>query len=50
MTGEYCEMCNSTPCICDRDNNNPVDVSGDVWSEIYSDPDNDMDHDHSMDY
>lgn len=47
---EYCEMCDHTPCQCDRDDNNPVDVSSEKLAEIYADPDYDMDHDHSMDY
>ena len=47
---EYCEMCNSTPCKCDRDDNNPVDISTEKLEEIYSDPDYDIDHDHRMDY
>ncbi len=44
----YCEMCNNDPCACDRDDLNPVDVSAEVWTEIYSDPDYDIDHDCSM--
>lgn len=35
---------------CDFDQNNPVDCSVEFWMEIYSNPDYDMDHDHSMDH
>lgn len=45
-----CEFCDSDPCQCDRNDNDPVDASVEVWSEIYADPDFDLDHDHSMDY
>lgn len=34
----------------DFDQNNPTDVSAETWAEIYSDPDYDLDNDHSMDY
>lgn len=45
-----CEFCGSDPCQCDRDDENPVDVSAEKWTEIYNNPDYDADHDHSMDY
>lgn len=44
-----CEFCGCNPCQCDLDQNNPVDVSSETWSRIYSNPDYDLDHDHSMD-
>jgi uncharacterized protein (DUF1499 family) len=37
----------------DRDDNNPVDVSADTWSEIFSKIDDFeffLEHNHSMDY
>lgn len=34
----------------DLDQTNPVDCSADIWAEIYSNPEYDLDHDHSMDY
>lgn len=34
----------------DLDQNNPTDCSMETWQEIYSNPDWDMDNDHSMDY
>lgn len=30
---ESCECCGNSPCICDRDNENPVDISAKVYSE-----------------
>jgi hypothetical protein len=44
-----CEFCGQDPCQCDRDDNNPVDLSEDALDRLYSNPDYDMDHDHSMD-
>lgn len=35
--------------ISDLDQNNPVDMTQELWAEIY-DSDWDFDHDHSMDY
>lgn len=37
----------------DRDDNNPVDLTADDWSEIYGemdDPESFIDNDHSMNY
>ena len=45
----WCEMCQHAPCQCDRDPNNPVDCSKEFWQEMYSDPDYNLDDDHSMD-
>ena len=46
-----CEVCNSSPCQCDLDQNNPVDMSAEAWSNCYAhNPDYDMEHDHSMDF
>ena len=32
----YCELCAHDPCICDLDQDNPGDVSSEVWSELYA--------------
>ena len=45
-----CEFCNKENCQCDLDQNNPVDLTKEEWQDIYSDPDYDLDNDHSMDY
>jgi hypothetical protein len=47
---QNCEFCGQTPCQCDRDNGNPVDVSEEKWSEIYSNDPDYIDNDHSMNY
>lgn len=44
-----CELCGNHPCTCDRDDSNPVDADAETWARIYSHPDYDADHDHSMD-
>lgn len=36
--------------LSDFDQNNPVDCTMEQWQDIYSNPDYDMDNDHSMDY
>lgn len=47
---ETCELCGQSPCQCDRDDTNPVDADAKTLDRIYSNPDYDIDHDHSMDY
>lgn len=48
-----CEFCGQSPCVCDRDNENPVDMDAEHLMEFYSnldDFDEFLDNDHGMDY
>ncbi len=47
---QRCDRHREVDELSDLDQSNPVDVSADTWARIYSDPDYDLDHDHSMDY
>lgn len=40
---ENCEFCGSNPCTCDRDDENPCDISGETYSEHPEWFDNDPD-------